>query len=37
KPVNLPRPRELSVTYTDPFADLVFELRDHIGRIREGS
>ena len=37
KPIDLPRPRELAVTYTDEFAELVFELRDHIGRIREGS
>ncbi|GGY73108.1 ABC transporter ATP-binding protein [Marinobacter zhanjiangensis] len=35
KEVNLPRPRDLAVTYTDEFAELVFELRDHIGRIRE--
>ncbi|WP_022962133.1 ABC transporter ATP-binding protein [Halopseudomonas pelagia] len=37
KPIDLPRPRELAVTYTDRFAELVFELRDHIGRIREGA
>ena len=35
KPVDLPRPRDIAVTYTDRFAELVFELRDHIGRIRE--
>ena len=37
KPVDLHRPRDLAVTYTDEFAELVFELRDHIGRIREES
>ncbi|WP_150306069.1 ABC transporter ATP-binding protein [Pseudomonas saliphila] len=35
KTVDLPRPRDIAVTYTDKFAELVFELRDHIGRIRE--
>ncbi|MBB3212545.1 NitT/TauT family transport system ATP-binding protein [Herbaspirillum sp. Sphag1AN] len=30
----LPRPRELEVTYTDPFNALVHELREHIGRVR---
>ncbi|QJD57482.1 ABC transporter ATP-binding protein [Pseudomonas sp. gcc21] len=35
KTVDLPRPRDIAVTYTDTFAELVFELRDHIGRIRE--
>jgi NitT/TauT family transport system ATP-binding protein len=30
----LPRPRDLDVTYTKPFADLVHELREHIGRVR---
>jgi NitT/TauT family transport system ATP-binding protein len=29
--VNLPRPRDLEVTYTQPFSDLVHELRSHIG------
>ena len=29
--VNLPRPRDLEVTYTQPFQDLVHELRSHIG------
>lgn len=35
KPIDLPRPRDIAVTYSDRFAELVFELRDHIGRIRE--
>lgn len=29
--VDLPRPRDLEVTYTQPFSDLVHELRSHIG------
>ncbi len=32
--IELPRPRELEVTYTKEFADLVHELREHIGAIR---
>lgn len=35
RPIDLPRPRDIAVTYSDEFAELVFELRDHIGRIRE--
>ena len=31
----LPRPRDLEVTYTDKFTDIVHELREHIGRIRK--
>jgi NitT/TauT family transport system ATP-binding protein len=30
--VNLPRPRDLEITYTQPFQDLVHELRGHIGK-----
>jgi NitT/TauT family transport system ATP-binding protein len=30
----LPQPRDLEVTYSAPFSDLVMELREHIGRIR---
>ena len=30
--VDLPRPRDLEITYTKPFQDLVHELRSHIGR-----
>jgi NitT/TauT family transport system ATP-binding protein len=33
--IDLPRPRELEVTYTDRFAEIVLELREHIGRIRK--
>jgi NitT/TauT family transport system ATP-binding protein len=32
--VDLPRPRDLEVTYSKPFADLVLELREQIGAIR---
>jgi NitT/TauT family transport system ATP-binding protein len=32
--VDLPRPRELDVTYSKPFTDLVLELREQIGAIR---
>jgi len=32
--IDLPRPRELEVTYSDHFADIVRELRERIGRIR---
>jgi len=32
--IDLPRPRDLEITYTDRFTDLVHELRGHIGRIR---
>ncbi len=32
--IDLPRPRELELTYTGEFADLVLELRGHIGAIR---
>ncbi len=35
KEIDLPRPRDLDVTYTDAFAGYVHELREHIGRIRE--
>ncbi|GIZ52355.1 ABC transporter ATP-binding protein [Noviherbaspirillum aridicola] len=30
----LPQPRELDITYTEPFTALVHELREHIGRVR---
>ena len=33
--IDLPRPRELEVTYSDRFAEIVLELREHIGRIRK--
>jgi NitT/TauT family transport system ATP-binding protein len=34
KNIDLPRPRELELTYTKEFADIVLELRGHIGAIR---
>ena len=33
--IDLPRPRELEVCYSDRFAQIVLELREHIGRIRK--
>jgi NitT/TauT family transport system ATP-binding protein len=33
--IDLPRPRDLEVTYTEAFTDIVHELREHIGRIRK--
>jgi len=33
--IDLPRPRDLEVTYSDRFAAIVLELREHIGRIRK--
>ena len=32
--IELPRPRELEVTYTKEFSDIVHELRGHIGAMR---
>jgi len=32
--IDLPRPRELEITYTKEFTDIVHELRTHIGAIR---
>jgi NitT/TauT family transport system ATP-binding protein len=32
--IDLPRPRELDVTYTPEFSHIVQELRGHIGAIR---
>ncbi len=32
--IDLPRPRDLEVTYTQAFGDIVHELRSHIGTIR---
>ncbi|MDB5881396.1 MAG: putative type nitrate/sulfonate/bicarbonate transport system, ATP-binding component [Ramlibacter sp.] len=34
KDINLPRPRDLEITYTAQFSDVVHELRGHIGAIR---
>jgi NitT/TauT family transport system ATP-binding protein len=33
--IELPRPRELEVTYTKEFSDIVHELRGHIGAMRK--
>ncbi|MBG9388341.1 ABC transporter ATP-binding protein [Caenimonas aquaedulcis] len=33
--IGLPRPRELELTYTKEFTDIVHELRGHIGAIRQ--
>ena len=35
KQIDLPRPRDLDVTYTAPFAAIVAELREHIGALRK--
>ena len=35
RPIDLPRPRDLEVTYSDHFVEIVLELREHIGRIRK--
>jgi len=34
--INLPRPRDLDITYTPQFADIVHELRSHIADARSG-
>jgi len=33
--IDLPRPRDLEVTYTTPFQDIVHELRGHIVKARQ--
>ena len=33
--IDLPRPRELELTYTQEFSDVVLELRGHIGAMRQ--
>ena len=33
--IELPHPRELEVTYTKEFTDIVHELRGHIGALRK--
>jgi len=33
--IDLPRPRDLEITYTPAFTDIVHELRGHIGAIRQ--
>ena len=35
--IDLPRPRDLELTYTPAFIDIVHELRGHIGAIRQTS
>ena len=35
--IDLPRPRDLEVTYTDAFTDIVHELREHIGARAQGA
>lgn len=37
KDITLPRPRELELTYTQEFGDIVHELRGHIGAMRKGA
>jgi NitT/TauT family transport system ATP-binding protein len=32
--IDLPRPRDLEITYTPAFTDIVHELRGHIARAR---
>jgi NitT/TauT family transport system ATP-binding protein len=34
KSIELPRPRDLEITYTPEFTDIVHELRGHIGAMR---
>jgi NitT/TauT family transport system ATP-binding protein len=33
--IDLPRPRDLDITYTEPFTRLVLEMRERIGSIRK--
>jgi NitT/TauT family transport system ATP-binding protein len=35
KAIDLPRPRDLEITYTDRFTAIVHELREHIGAVRK--
>jgi NitT/TauT family transport system ATP-binding protein len=35
KEIELPRPRDLEITYEREFTDIVHELRGHIGAIRQ--
>lgn len=37
KDIELPRPRNLEVTYAKEFSDVAHELRSHIGAIRTGT
>ncbi|HET9044336.1 MAG TPA: ABC transporter ATP-binding protein [Burkholderiales bacterium] len=36
KEIDLPRPRDIELTYSEPFTEIVHELRAHIGRVRKG-
>jgi NitT/TauT family transport system ATP-binding protein len=35
--IDLPRPRDLDITYTERFSAIVLELRERIGRVREAT
>ena len=35
--IELPRPRDLEVTYSSEFSDIVYELRGHIGALRKNT
>jgi NitT/TauT family transport system ATP-binding protein len=35
RPIELPRPRDLELTFTPAFQDIVHELRGHIVRARQ--
>ena len=35
--IDLPRPRELELTYSAAFTDIVHELRGHIGALRRSA
>jgi NitT/TauT family transport system ATP-binding protein len=35
--IDLPRPRDLDITYTERFSSIVLELRERIGRVREAT
>jgi NitT/TauT family transport system ATP-binding protein len=35
RPIDLPRPRDLDITFTAPFQDIVHELRGHIVKARQ--
>jgi NitT/TauT family transport system ATP-binding protein len=37
KEIDLPRPRDLEITYTREFTDIVHDLRGHIGAIRQAA
>jgi NitT/TauT family transport system ATP-binding protein len=35
--IDLPRPRDLEVTYTDHFTDIVHDMRERIGMVRKAA